>query len=168
MFGLLDRLPPNVFKLKNKGRIKLTDQCLSAMNLYRQDDDAKYEAGGVLLGRLIVSSKDIVIDKVTTPLPSDVRSRNSFKRSKEHQAIIQKEWDESNGTCHYLGEWHSHPESSPSPSSMDIKSWKEQLKSAVFSSRFLYFVIVGVKEYGIWEGDRRTLKIRRIDNNGWQ
>ncbi|MGM0580548.1 MAG: Mov34/MPN/PAD-1 family protein [Bacteroidota bacterium] len=146
--------------------MKLTDQCLSLMNSYKQDDPSKYESGGVLIGRLIISSKDIVVDKVTTPLPEDVQSLNSFIRSTAHQNIIEKEWSESNGTSLYLGEWHTHPESSPTPSSKDIKSWKEQLKTATFSSRFLYFVIIGIEEYGVWEGDRRTLKIRRIDNNG--
>lgn len=167
MFGLLDSLPSNVFKLKNKGRIKLTDQCVSLMNSYRQDDSSKYEAGGVLIGRLIVSSKNIVVDKITTPLPEDIQSRNYFKRSIRHQRIIEKEWNESNGTSHYLGEWHTHPENRPTPSSKDIKSWKEQLKTAIFSSRFLYFVIIGIEEYGVWEGDRRTLKIRRINTYGW-
>lgn len=166
MFSLLDDPNINVFKLRNKGFIKLSDVVLSIMNSYRQVNNMQLEAGGVLLGRLIVSSKNIVVDSVTIPMKGDVRNRHSFIRSEGHQITVAREWKESSQTTHYLGEWHTHPERYPSPSPKDIKSWKEKLRAGIFSSRYLYFVIVGIEEYGVWEGDRRTLKIKKIDSNG--
>jgi integrative and conjugative element protein (TIGR02256 family) len=167
MFGLLEdaiRNVKNVFRLHNRGRIKISNNAIEIMASYVQDDNLKEEAGGVLLGRFIAFSKDIVIDEVTEPILEDHKSRHSFIRNKKHQETVERLWRKSNGTVNYLGEWHTHPEAYPSPSNKDLKSWKEKLKSATFSSRYLYFIIYGTKAYGIWEGDRRTLKINRINN----
>lgn len=152
-----------VFKIENNGRIKISDQVIGIMNNYIQDNESTLEGGGVLLGRFIVDSKSIVVDKITEPMEGDIRKRTFFKRSeKNHQSYIDKEWEDSNGKCNYLGEWHTHPELFPTPSTIDLKGWKKKLQNDVFSSRYLYFVIVGIKEIRIWEGDRRTLRIKRV------
>lgn len=154
-----------VFLIENKGRIKISFQVIGIITNYIQDNDVKLEAGGVLLGRFLVNSKNIVVDKITEPMPSDIRKRNFFKRGEEkHQNIIDQEWQNSNGRCNYLGEWHSHAEKYPTPSCIDLKEWKKKLRNDVFSSRYLYFIILGINELRIWEGDRRTLKIKRIYN----
>ena len=121
------------------------------------------ECGGVLLGRFIKESKDIIVDMVTKPMKGDKQTRYSFKRlSPLHQFIIDSEWNKSKGTCNYLGEWHTHPEPVPTPSRVDINDWKRKLKTDIFSSRFLYFVIAGTKSIKMWEGDRRTKDIQEL------
>ena len=93
----------------------------------------------------------------------DKRTRTQFIRGeKMHQRIITSAWKKSNKTSNYLGEWHTHPEKYPSPSSQDFKNWKEILSTRTFSSLYLYFLIVGIKEINIWEGNRRTLKIKQL------
>lgn len=154
-----------VFLIENKGRIKISFQVIGIMKNYVQDNDVKLEAGGVLLGRFLVNSKNIVVDKISEPMPGDIRERIFFKRGEEkHQNIIDQEWQNSNSRCNYLGEWHSHAEKYPTPSFIDLKEWKKKLQNDVFSSRYLYFIILGINELRIWEGDRRTLKIKRIYN----
>lgn len=166
MFGLWKkREPENTFCLKNKGKIKISDSVASTIQSFCQDTVDKHEAGGVLIGRLIADSKNVMVDKVTVPMKGDIRSRYRFVRGHKHQLILEKEWIDSGGTFHYLGEWHTHPEDYPSPSRIDKDSWKNILRTGVFSTRFLYFVVVGIRHYSIWEGDRRTLKFRRLDDN---
>lgn len=151
------------FSLSNKGKLKLSDEALLRMYSFIQNEKQDEEAGGVMLGRFLKDSKDIVVDHVTIPMISDKRSRLSFIRSKKmHQRIIDKEWENSKGTCNYLGEWHTHPEEYPTPSKVDLDNWKLRLKEDVFTSRYLYFVIVGTRETRIWEGDKRTLKIIKL------
>jgi integrative and conjugative element protein (TIGR02256 family) len=151
------------FLMTNNGRLKLSYRALDRMALYKQVQTSSTEAGGVLLGRFIINSKDIVIDEVSIPMIGDKRTRNSFLRNaKSHQRIIDNQWNKSNGTSNYLGEWHTHPESYPDYSGVDIKNWKERLKNDTFSSRYLYFLILGLEELVIWEGDRRTLKFKKL------
>jgi len=152
-----------VFEISNGGRIKLTDAVIQILQKHIQKGIKTNESGGVVMGRFIKESKDIVIDKLTTPLKGDKQTRYSFKRlSPLHQLIIDEEWNKSKGTCNYLGEWHTHPEEFPKPSGVDLKDWKRKLKNDVFSGRYLYFVIVGINRIDMWEGDRRTSVIIKL------
>ncbi len=153
-----------LFKLSNYGLLKISNKPLVDMLKHRQLSDSDFEGGGVILGRFIKDSKNIVIDIVTLPTMKDIRERYRFKRDQvSHQSIIDEIWKDSEGTCNYLGEWHTHPEKYPEPSSADIKSWKKILKEGVFYSRCLYFIVIGTRSIGVWEGDRRTLKIKKLD-----
>jgi len=150
-------------KMTNKGILKISEAPLLRMEEYKQDSRGKDEAGGVLLGRFIKKSKNIVVDRVTVPMIGDRRSRFEFIRNeKVHQRIITSAWNKSGGTINYLGEWHTHPERVPSPSEKDLENWKNILRQGIFSSLYLYFVIVGTKEIRIWEGNRRSEKIKRL------
>jgi len=152
-----------IFEITNGGRIKLTAPVIETLHQYKQIHKNSLESGGVLLGRFIKVSKNIVVDKITSPSKGDKQTRYSFKRfSSVHQEIITEEWHNSKGTCNYLGEWHTHPEDFPTPSGVDIRDWKRKLKKDVFSSRYLYFIIAGIKSIDIWEGDRRTLEIVKL------
>lgn len=152
------------YYLTNGGVFEISNEVLAQMLSYRQKKSNDLEAGGVLLGRFITNSKNIIVDELSKPSIMDKRTRNSFKRDqKTHQKIIDNFWKMSNGKCNYLGEWHTHPESYPKPSDIDVSSWKKILKEDVFSSRYLYFIIIGIKDYSLWEGDRRELKIKKLN-----
>lgn len=152
-----------IVKTSEKGLLKINLEVLKTMTSFRQDNIGKTEAGGVFLGRFILNSNNLVVDKVTIPMADDKRSRYAFIRSeKMHQKIITATWEKSNGTCNYLGEWHTHPESYPTPSKQDIFNWKNILTTGIFSSLYLYFIIIGIKEVRIWDGNRLTKKINRL------
>jgi len=157
------KMTENTFVLSNGGRIKIGEEAWETMGAGVQTDEKARESGGVMMGRFIKDCKDLVIDKVTQPMDGDRQSRYGFKRlSPLHQEILDKEWMASKGTCNYLGEWHTHPEDDPTPSSVDINDWKRKLRKDVFSGRYLYFLIVGTEKVGLWEGDRRTLTIDKL------
>lgn len=152
-----------IFQLSNKGVVKLSECLMQLICSYRQNEKKHTEAGGILMGRFIKNSKNIVIDRATEPMKGDLKTRYSFKRlSSMHQVILDEEWLKSKGTCNYLGEWHTHPEEIPNPSIIDKRDWKRKLKNDDFSSRYLYFIIAGTKEILVWEGDRRTLDIKQL------
>lgn len=152
-----------IVELSNKGHLKIDQEALQRMLMFRQCEKSALEAGGVLLGRFISNSKDIIIDKVSIPMKGDKRERFRFFRSEgSHQRIIRETWGESAGKCNYLGEWHTHPEDYPTPSRIDKENWKALLSKGFFSSLYLYFVIVGREETRVWEGNKRTLKIKRL------
>lgn len=104
------------FQLSNGGVIKIIEAVVKDITAYKQKDKKDTEAGGILMGRFIKNSKNIVIDKITEPMRGDLRTRYTFKRvSPAHQKILDQEWTKSKGTCNYLGEWHTHPEEKPEP-----------------------------------------------------
>lgn len=113
------------------------------------------EAGGVLLGRLVIDSDDIVIDKITVPGIGDKRKAFTFWRSKaSHQKQVNKSWKESKGTQIYLGEWHSHPEPVPMPSGHDECNWTSIIKKAKFEQDELLFAIAGYDAVRLWQMSR--------------
>jgi integrative and conjugative element protein (TIGR02256 family) len=139
-----------VFYRPNGGRLKVPATVLKLMQSYAQHSSSATEAGGVLLGRYIVGTNDVVVDAVTEPMSGDKRTRSSFYRAKaRHQAIIDAAWEESEHTCTYLGEWHTHPESSPTPSGVDTRGWCRRLREDQYDEE-LFFLIVGTVEVRMW------------------
>lgn len=142
-----------VFSKSDGGKVELSVNAHIEMQRFIQNRFYKREAGGVLLGRYIRNSLDIVIDSVTIPMRGDCQKRNKFYRSQIlHQKAIDQAWLKSGGTVTYLGEWHTHPENRPIPSEVDFKNWTDRLQQDIHNSNSLYFVILGVKSLGIWEG----------------
>jgi integrative and conjugative element protein (TIGR02256 family) len=116
------------------------------------------------MGRFINNSEDIVVDKITLPMPGDKATRFSFFRNRNsHQKIIDREWEASCFTCTYLGEWHTHPEPIPTPSFVDKNDWKRKMKQDVFDSDFLFFMIVGTAEIWLWEGNKHKNSITALN-----
>lgn len=150
--------------INNRGaKFKLTPGVVTQMRHYVQDTTDKKEAGGVLLGRFILDCSDVVVDQITVPLQEDRRGRFRFFRSAwKHQQLIFRVWRRSKGTCNYLGEWHTHPESDPFPSALDLQTWRQKLSKDRFDSDVLYFVIVGTEKINAWQGNRHTLEMERL------
>ena len=133
------------------------------MVAYSQAIPSDHEAGGLLLGRLIIDCNDVVIDDVTVPDIEDQSGRFFFfRKALAHQEKLKQRWLQSNGTCNYLGEWHTHPEAIPRPSSHDISNWKRILWEAKYDSGFLFFIIVGTQTISVWEGKKDNLDILEL------
>lgn len=147
------------------GRLKINDDVIQIMEQCSQKTiENQKEYCGVLLGREIINTSNIIIDKITEPSEDDIQKRFYFFRDKKyHQKKIIEEWKKSDGTCNYLGEWHTHLEDVPNPSSTDIKEWKKALKKFKFDGNELFFIIIGIKEIAIWEGNKLDLSIRKLN-----
>lgn len=157
---------PLIFERFTTGRFQIGSETLEVFRAHVQDTPYISESGGVLLGRHILSSNDVVLDEVTTPLPGDQKSRFKFFRARErHQEAINIAWHKSNGTCTYLGEWHTHPECKPTPSYIDRLNWYRKLMVDRFSN-CVFFIIVGTEEIKVWEGLQgkpRIHELRRME-----
>jgi integrative and conjugative element protein (TIGR02256 family) len=141
-----------IFLYSTGGRFEIGPDAIEVMHSYIQDAPNKIEAGGVLLGRHLLGSADIIVDRVTAPMRGDRGTRYRFRRARRrHQAEIDRVWRESNGTCAYLGEWHTHPVQQSNPSPIDLQDWDRKLRNDQFTQP-IFFVIVGTHSVGVWEG----------------
>lgn len=134
------------------GRLQLGPAALNAVDPYVQRRADQPEAGGLLLGRHILSSRDVIVDAITIPTPDDRQSRYRFFRAaRAHQHSVDRAWRESGGTCTYLGAWHTHPERDPSPSRIDRLKWRRKLVTDRYTD-WLFFLILGTEVARAWEG----------------
>lgn len=140
------------------GRVLIEGAVLDSIFDYQQLKPSAPEAGGILLGYRRGVHLHIV--RATTPQPSDMRMRYRFdRRDQFHQTIATKAWQASEGTIDYVGEWHTHPETNPSPSSLDISEWVKIHRTSQFP---MVFLIVGLSET-IWIGIAENNKILVCD-----
>ena len=143
------------FQVTPDQRIVFTAHAVSQMIAFRQQSRWQAEAGGVLLGRHLLDSNDFVVDEVTAPQREDIRSRFSFFRSKQHNAVAQMRWRRERQTLAYLGLWHTHPEADPTPSRTDRKDWEQAVSQDTFDGDRLFFPIIGTEAIRVWSKCRR-------------
>lgn len=99
------------------------------------------EAGGLLLGQ----RKDgaIHVTQLSYPTRWDRATPTLFQRSAlGHRMTALRAWKTSNGIVDWVGEWHTHPFGSPTPSFTDQASWRKLVKH---SKRPMAFLISGSK-----------------------
>ncbi|KRE48385.1 Mov34/MPN/PAD-1 family protein [Paenibacillus sp. Soil724D2] len=124
-------------------------EVLKVFYSYRQVGRLQNEAGGILLGRIYKNEK-IVIENISTPSSADKSGRYFFERNvQKAQMIVNRAWEESNGEITYLGEWHTHPEAIPTPSTVDKKLLTNMLIDTKMENDYLFLVIVGISGYYI-------------------
>ncbi|WP_339284019.1 Mov34/MPN/PAD-1 family protein [Oceanobacillus sp. FSL K6-3682] len=142
---------------------------LHKMNNYRQINRKDLEAGGILIGRILIENENYVIDDVTIPTQYDKRTRNRFKRNpKGHQEYYDDLFRETDGRCFYLGEWHTHPERLPRPSFIDKRNWK-RINELKFETEDLFFIILGTTDLKVWsisKNEDKIILLDREDKNG--
>ncbi len=148
--------------LPGGGFLVLPVKILNKMRNHAQISTNKFEAGGLILGALrqkkegeffsLSSPPHIEITDVSEPSLKDIRTRFSFvRKDRHHREVVKKAKISSNNNIDYLGEWHTHPEANPTPSSVDIFHWKRNLKG-----RHAVLVIIGIKSVwiGYWDGGK--------------
>lgn len=109
-------------------RVVVEPAAVNNMRAMRQINPDAHEAGGVLIGERRGDS--FVVKEVTTPSSIDTSSRFRFIRHYfHHQLAVDKANQLTGGTSNYLGEWHTHPQDKPYPSSMDLENWKATFRN---------------------------------------
>lgn len=127
----------------NCGEILIEPSVVELIRGYCQQKSNMPESGGILLGYRRGNHLHIVV--ATTPQPNDRRTRFRFyRRDPYHQEVAISQWDMSGNTLDYIGEWHTHPEPYPMPSSLDISEW---IKICCARKTNMVFLIAG------WTGD---------------
>lgn len=127
----------------NKGMILIEPQPLDVIDQHWQIEDSTPESGGILLGYRRESHLHVIA--ATVPQVADRRHRFGFSRSsRHHQEIAYQKWISSDEMVDYLGEWHTHPETDPHPSSLDLSEWR---KICRLNQLPMIFMIIG------WSGN---------------
>lgn len=152
------------FSRPSGGTVEFHESAAEVMCRYRQLSKRDAEAGGMILGRLVVESNDLVVDEVTEPTKLDRKGRFFFiRRRRAAQSRVNQAWLGSNGTRNYLGEWHSHPEDNPTPSPVDIENWHRIGSQARFEQDFLLFAIVGRTKTRVWEFAKQSRELDELE-----
>ncbi|MGG0888960.1 Mov34/MPN/PAD-1 family protein [Cytobacillus horneckiae] len=148
-----------VYVLPNNKTLFIRPEAIEKMLKYRQDKSFSLEAGGILIGRILLENEHYIIDDVSEPMSTDKRSRFRFSRKPVgHQEYFNSIWERENRCCFYLGEWHTHPEFVPIPSYVDRMDW-DRLLRLNFENDTLFFIIVGIKKIKVWYGNLDNKKI---------
>ncbi|WP_231886191.1 Mov34/MPN/PAD-1 family protein [Marinomonas atlantica] len=134
--------------------LHFSNDVVDTFSRYIQAKDSDCEAGGLILGS--VHGQNMLIKEVTEPTINDKRFRCLFERMPfGHEAMALAKWTTSKGVTRYLGEWHTHPEDDPSPSTLDRAEWKSLAEKRI-DKRPLLVVIVG----------RKSLYVELVQSNG--
>lgn len=144
-----------VYRVTPRQRLIIVEHALKQMQAFAQRRFWDREAGGVLLGRHLLDSHDVVVDEVSAPQSSDRRSRFAFFRSSKHEQVARQRWLQENSTSAYLGLWHTHPERDPMPSGVDRRDWAQAVSGDTYEGDRLFFPIVGTDCVRIWTLSRR-------------
>lgn len=136
-------------------RLKVPHSILEELSAYERRP-ARNEGGGILLG-LVFEDHDEILE-LAAPNKTDKAKLFSFTRRKNPaQRKINYAWNTSGGHVVYLGEWHTHPGSIPTPSTQDKKMIENALRTTLMEIEYLYLVIAG---------DNRSMWVGRQDRSG--
>jgi integrative and conjugative element protein (TIGR02256 family) len=123
--------------------VSFSKEVLDLFKGYIQLGVEDVESGGVLVG-YVIDRYSLYVTNASRPTGYDRGSRFSFFRSKYSASeFVSLNYKESGCRKIYLGEWHSHPESFPTPSQTDIESFCHQILSNRLNSELFIMVIVG-------------------------
>ncbi|MFD1476692.1 Mov34/MPN/PAD-1 family protein [Ancylobacter polymorphus] len=129
-------------------RVLVRGAVLLHVSHHRQTSCWRREAGGQLFAR--IHGDEWSVEQATGPRQGDLRSRFGFRpnRKAEQQEIGER----FTAGLHYVGDWHTHPESSPKPSSTDISSMKDMVSASHHELPGFLMMIVGTRPgpSGIW------------------
>lgn len=151
-----------IFPIGTSGqRIVFADPVLKHFDTYRQTRWYHREAGGQLFARFDLP--EIVIVEATGPRKSDRRYRYSYQPNREAE---QREIEERHPHgLHFAGDWHTHPEDIPEPSSRDEESMREVFERSDHRLNGFLLVIVGRRALpaglGVWlYSDEEKVRLR--------
>ena len=140
---MFDKLKDGVVISENPFSCVFIDKTvLIKFEKYIQNNPKKNESGGLLLGYR--HSNHFEITCITTPKFFDLNERFCFERRDLAHIRIFERLKMKDNRLSYLGEWHTHPEISPLPSSQDLSQWELCRKNSIEG---LLFLILGTGNF---------------------
>lgn len=128
--------------------IAIENQALEIMLAYRQKATHRLEAGGQLFAKY--SENETIISYVTEPTSKDKRKRSLFiPHIPTWKKNTKKLYDKG---FHYIGDWHTHPECNPHPSTNDITSIHSRFNVSVHELSRMVIIIVGMGDDDLYVG----------------
>lgn len=119
------------------------------------------ETGGIMLGYL-GQTGEAVVTEVVGPGPRAMHSPDWFAPDYYfHEEAAFQRWHLSGGTETYLGDWHSHPESSPYLSPKDRQALRRIARGTENGIKYPYMAVLGGADpwtLGVWHYAPRRWK----------
>lgn len=120
-------------------KLFICDEVLQVFADARQMSSGDRETGGILFAE--ISKSEVRIVRATRAEKRASISRVLFRPSLRQKRIAVRE--AFNDGLHYVGEWHTHPERDPSPSSIDEESMEDSFKRSKHELNYFLMIIVG-------------------------
>lgn len=121
--------------------IELSKASIATFEAHRQKGRFHREIGGQLFARFLDGC--LLVERATCV--RGVRSRLSFWPNRtEEQAEIDALFADG---LHYVGDWHTHPESQPSPSKPDRNKMFAIFRQSRHELPFMLMVIIGLDPF---------------------
>lgn len=130
--------------------IFLSPEVLNHFHMHRQGHGAKSEVGGQLFAEL--TSDRVQIVRATGPNATDKQGWTWFNPDRRRQnAEIKRLFSQG---LHFVGDWHTHQEPQPMPSTLDLASMRDCFKKSRHQLKAFVMVIVGQACFpaGLWVG----------------
>jgi integrative and conjugative element protein (TIGR02256 family) len=128
-------------RLKNSFTVVIPIGAYKRILRYRQTSGS--ETGGVIVG-FVAPRNRLVLQRFMPPSNRNRASRSWLERDlTDAQAFVNAAYRDTGGKLNYVGEWHTHPEGSPSPSGSDISMLGDMLRNSQLELDFLIGVILG-------------------------
>lgn len=127
---------------------------------HRQQGKVKTEIGGQLFARF--EHGEVRVIRATGPNATDKRGWTWFKPDLRKQNVeIQQLFQKG---LHFIGDWHTHPEREPTPSSWDTDSMKDCFKKSRHQLKAFLMVIVGRADFpsGLWVSLHQHNDVERL------
>lgn len=149
------------FESKQVGTVvSLSPEVVAHFAKHRQHRKIKTETGGQLFAQFVKTEVRVI--RATGPNPSDKRGWAWFKPDQRNQNVeIKRLFDDG---LHFVGDWHTHPESTPNPSSWDFESMEDCFKKSRHQLKAFVMVIVGQAAFpdGLWVSLHNGAKWERL------
>lgn len=146
--------------LPNNKHVDILPEVFSQISNWLQKNKSDPESGGFILGYEHANTGNVSLECVTTPQKLDIKDRINFKiRDPKHKILLL---NGEKRKSYYMGVWHTHPQTIPIPSNVDINDWKDTLEIDKTACRYIFFMIAGTKGIRVWVGDSHTKSIEEI------
>lgn len=120
--------------------IELSKASLDEMLRYIKNVRDK-ETGGIIIGKYSKNLKTANINFISGPPEDSLSGSKWFKRGvKGLSRLIEFFWKKES---YYLGEWHFHPNGSPTPSGQDISQMRKIANSRQYNCPEPIMIIIG-------------------------
>lgn len=121
---------------------------LAHFEKYRQRSHDDCEAGGQLFASY--ERETITIRRATGPYATDNRTRFRFTPDRSRARIDVMNWFRTRR--HFIGDWHTHPEMTPTPSALDLRNTLARFKKSEHQLLAFAMIIVGLAPFpeGLW------------------
>lgn len=151
-----------IYQLKN-WTFEINDACLETFELHRQKSFSDRETGGQLFARIY--GNHINIEIATETKGRSKHRRFLFWPDRAAERVdIETLFRQG---LHYIGDWHTHPEAIPIPSTQDKCKMLEIYRRSLHDLDVMLMVIVGLEVFskGLFVGAVRTDGVTSLQND---